>query len=189
MICSYFVRFLVEGVGRNWCQSSVFYLASSQTCGRGLLVNSQKLIFYIGNPTYMSGFNLVVSYSYMHNAPIRIYTYSIIHYRPDFSVSLYSKTVVDPLPTSMKWIFKSYIPGRLDKRVLDKFTAIALAILVTPARKNDCCELIVQPKLYQYLATLIRVTGYSCTAVIFLENYRGIPGKYRYVITYVDVVN
>ena len=51
VICSYFIQFLVEGVGRNWCQSSVFYLASSPTCGRGLLVNSQQSIFYIGNPT------------------------------------------------------------------------------------------------------------------------------------------
>ena len=51
MICSYFIRFLVEGVGRNWYQSSVLYLASSPTCGRGLLVNSQKSIFYIGNPS------------------------------------------------------------------------------------------------------------------------------------------
>ena len=47
MICSYFIRFLVEVISRNFCQSSVFYLASSPSCGRGLLANSQKSFFIL----------------------------------------------------------------------------------------------------------------------------------------------
>ena len=65
MICSYFIRFLVEGVGRNWCQSSVFYLASSPTCGTGLLDHSQKSILYIGNPSYVV--ILLYSLKYINN--------------------------------------------------------------------------------------------------------------------------
>ena len=45
------LAFPLQGVNRNWHQSNVFYFTASLISGGYLLVNSQKLIFYIGNPT------------------------------------------------------------------------------------------------------------------------------------------
>ena len=45
---------MLQGVDRNWRQTSVFYLAPSLISGGGLLVNYQRSIFYIGNPNLYS---------------------------------------------------------------------------------------------------------------------------------------
>ena len=54
MTCSNFSGFMLQGVDGNWRQSSVFYLTASLISGGCLLVNYQKSIFHIGNPTIAS---------------------------------------------------------------------------------------------------------------------------------------
>ena len=51
VICSYFGRFLLQGVNRNWRQSAFYYLAPSLICEGCQLVNSQRSIFHIADPT------------------------------------------------------------------------------------------------------------------------------------------
>ena len=56
--------FPLQGVNRNWCQSSVFYLTASLICGRYLLVGSQKSIFtLVMYPTYGSDYYVTNSVS------------------------------------------------------------------------------------------------------------------------------
>ena len=45
--CIYFSGLSLQGVDRIWRKSSIFYLTSRLTCGGYLLVNYQKLIFYV----------------------------------------------------------------------------------------------------------------------------------------------
>ena len=59
----------MEGVGRNWCQSSIFYLASSPTCGRGLLVILKSRFFALETLTCVRLFPIKVTFvsSYVCN--------------------------------------------------------------------------------------------------------------------------
>ena len=49
--CSYFDRFLLQGVDRNRYQACRFYLALGLICGRYWQVNSCRSIFPIADPT------------------------------------------------------------------------------------------------------------------------------------------
>ena len=49
--CGYISLFTLSIVNGNQHQSEVFYLASIPTCVGGLLVDSQRLIFHIADPT------------------------------------------------------------------------------------------------------------------------------------------
>ena len=51
VMCNNFSGFVLQEGNGNRRQSSVFYLTASLICGGYLLVNYQKSIFHIGNPT------------------------------------------------------------------------------------------------------------------------------------------
>ena len=59
--CSYFDRFLLQGIDRNWCQACFFYLALGLICEGYWQVNSQKLIFCIADPIYDAAFSQQVT--------------------------------------------------------------------------------------------------------------------------------
>ena len=43
--CIYFSGLSLQGVNRNWCQSSIFYLTSSLMCGGYLQVIGNQFIY------------------------------------------------------------------------------------------------------------------------------------------------
>ena len=59
--CSYFDRFLLQGIDTNWCQACFFYLALGLICEGYWQVNSQKLIFCIADPIYDAAFSQQVT--------------------------------------------------------------------------------------------------------------------------------